>query len=76
MFRAQTNDVATEAEHTAIGVEVFRVDGIAQCSECQLQVDLVQFEPAELENFDENAWDEIYDEAYRGREVIERYQPE
>jgi len=76
VFRAQTNDVATEAEHTAIGVEVFRVDGIAQCSECQLQVDLVQFEPAELENFDENAWDEIYDEAYRGREVIERYQPE
>lgn len=71
-FRAQDGQVSMEAEHPEVGVEVARVHGIAQCSSCNLQVDLNQFRAMKLDDFDEDAWEDLYQEKYRGREKVEK----
>lgn len=71
IFRAQDRNVSLEAEHPDIGVEVFRVQGIAQCSECTFQVDLNQFSVIQLDEFDEDAWKDRYEAEYQGREYVE-----
>lgn len=74
-FRAQNGQVSLEAEHPDIGVEVMRVHGIAQCSDCKRQVKLHQFEAVQLDGFDEVAWEALYEETYREQEVVETLQP-
>lgn len=72
MFRAQDRHVSTEGEHTDVGVEVFRVQGIAQCSDCKLQVELNQFSAIQLDGFNEEAWEALYEAEYREQEHAQR----
>lgn len=74
VFRAQEGQVSTEEKHPAVGVEVVQVDGIAQCSECKLQVNLNQFERVKLDGFNENAWEDLFEEQYQEKEVVEKLQ--
>ncbi len=75
-FRAQEGDVSRIADHPDVGIEVFAVDGIAQCTECALQVVVTQFEPVGSNGFDEAAWEDLYEQQYRSREVVERVSTE
>jgi hypothetical protein len=75
-FRAQDGQVSLEENHPEIGVEVVKVNGIGQCGECKLQLDLTQFEAVQLAGFDEAAWKTLYEKEYKGREVVEKLQPE
>jgi hypothetical protein len=74
-FRAQDGQVSMEQDHPDLGLEVVRVHGIAQCSNCMFQVDLTEFEPVGSDEFDEDSWKELYEEAYRERERVETLQP-
>ena len=73
-FRAQDGQVSKEAEHREVSVEVVKVDGIAQCSSCKMQIDLTQFKAVKLDGFDEDAWQELYREQYRDKERVEKLQ--
>ena len=75
-FRAQDGQVSKEAEHREVGVEVVKVDGIAQCSSCKMQIDLTQFEAVKLDGFDEDAWQELYRQEYRDKERVDKLQPQ
>lgn len=68
-FRAQSEQVTREADHEEIGVEVFRVYGIAQCAECLTQTELKQFTKVALDGFDETAWSNLYTSTYQEREA-------
>lgn len=74
VFRAQDDQVSTEAKHPDIGVEVVQVDGLAQCSECKLQVNLNQFERVKLDGFNKNAWEDLFDEQCQEKEFVEKLQ--
>jgi len=75
-FRAQDAQVSKEAKHPEVGVEVVKVDGIAQCSSCKMQTDLNQFKAVKLDGFDEDPWQELYEKEYRGREEVEKLHPQ
>jgi predicted RNA-binding Zn-ribbon protein involved in translation (DUF1610 family) len=74
-FRAQKGQVSLEAAYPEIGVEVMQVLGVAHCRDCKLQVNLNQFKPIQLDGFDEAAWETLYEEKYRDREVVAKLQP-
>lgn len=73
-FRAQDGQVSLEEKHPEVGVEVVAVHGIAQCRECKYQLSLTQFEAVQLAGFDEAAWEALYEEQYKAREVVEKLQ--
>lgn len=52
-----------------------RVHGVAHCRDCKLQVNLNQFKPIQLDSFGEAAWETLYEEKYRDREVVAKLQP-
>lgn len=58
-----------EAEHN--GFEVLRVEGVARCKVCLTQIDLKLFRAVELKGFDEETWQDLYQDEYRGREKVE-----
>lgn len=74
-FRAQKGPVSLEAAYPEIGVAVMRVHGVAHCRDCKLQVNLNQFKPIQLDDFDEAVWETLYEEKYRDREVVSKLQP-
>ncbi|KPN28898.1 hypothetical protein SY89_03512 [Halolamina pelagica] len=75
-FRAQDGQVSLVENHPEVGVEVVKVHGIAQCSECKRQLKLTQFEPVQLAGFDEAAWNALYEQEYKARAVVTKLQSE
>jgi len=78
-FRAQERQVSEERKHPEIGVEVIRVHGIAQCTECKCQVRLNQFEPVKLDGSDredwKDDWKDLYNTQYQNQETVEKLPP-
>jgi DNA-directed RNA polymerase subunit RPC12/RpoP len=72
VFRAQDEHVSIAEERPDIGVTMFQIDAIAQCSQCTRQVALTQFRPAEEEGSAEGAGVDLYEKEYRPREVVEK----
>lgn len=73
-FQAQDGQVSKEAEYSGVGVKVVKVDGIAQCSSCKMQIDLIRFKTVKLDGFDEDAFQELYRDEYQKKERVEKLQ--
>lgn len=74
-FRAQDGQVSVVEKRPEIGVEIARVHGITQCSECKFQIKLKQFKPLKLDGFNANVWENLYEKKYREREEVAKLQP-
>jgi hypothetical protein len=74
-FRGQDNQVSNENTHLAVGVEVIKVHGIAQCNECKTQIRVAQFQPIKLDGFDQKGWEDLYLEKYQEHEQAVKLDP-
>ena len=75
-FRAQDRQVSVENPHADVGGEIYRIHGIAECTECKLQVLLTQFQPIEGAEFDADAWADLYETEYQDREELRPLPPQ